>query len=70
MTIPVLVRSFDESALSKKQAFWIALINSIVVGLFWAVMTINAGEQWNVTTCVLYFIVNRFILIYEKRVEK
>jgi len=67
MLIPAIIRIKNHSALDKKKATKVALINSIVVGLVWAVITISAGGEWNATTCVLYYFVNRFVLSYKRK---
>lgn len=62
LIIPIVIRIGHKSAFDGQMAFKIALINSIVIGLISAIVTINVGKKWTVYACVLYFFINKFIL--------
>lgn len=68
--VPVAYRLYHNAAVEKKKAFKIALTNSIIIGLIFAIITINKGEEWNVSPCVLYFFINELILSYKGKEQE
>lgn len=68
--VPIIIRLCKRTAYDKKSASKIALINSIVVGFIFAVLTINLGGQWNPAPAILYYFLNRFILSYKRKEQE
>lgn len=67
--VPIIVRVFVGSY-SDKDARKFAIINSLVVGVIFAILTIEfTDKNWNGTPAVIYFFVNCFILTIGNKKE-
>ena len=71
MAFPLIRIAINNGRFNKKRAHKIALWNSIVVGIFFCILTAAVSSSaWNAAPAVLYYWINRMILTDKTLTEK
>lgn len=62
LAFPIIKLVINQGKFEKKRAHKIALWNSIVLGAFFCILTIDQGGVWNAAPAFLYYAINCAIL--------
>lgn len=62
LAFPIIKLVINQGKFERKRAHKIALWNSIVLGLFFCILTIDQGGVWNAAPAFLYYAINCAIL--------